>query len=313
MSAHQEIDLDIVGKLELLTERLQRTVDSVGYGLLRSGPPFDSKTVDYADLLVQLHPAWTQATSSQDVDARFRTWILSCGFRDVVEAVQLFASSSRDVLSAVHALANGLRVDSLGAWLDQDRKKRNEFARLGGLPKKLEGLGRVCGSQRSPLEPQMLSINRVRNCLVHDDGVVARGVANDKQSPLTMEWIGVCLVNYGAGEIRHKSELPAGGVIEITPVKRARTYEPNSTVLIGVQEFSEVCFTAFAFCQSLVELMFEHAESIGFRLNADQMSHWKRRCPIAIGVEVRGNDRRLLAAVEWVRGELRVDFDWRPE
>ena len=101
--------------------------------------------------------------------AEAQRWYLCTAFRDAIELLNVFLDQGRLLCALFPSAAQGkIKADDYNRIVG---KEARQFHRLG-LPDKLKKLRQDFGVA-SELEGHVLSINTVRNCLVHRLGIVA--------------------------------------------------------------------------------------------------------------------------------------------
>ena len=112
----------------------------------------------------------------EEAKEKFQQWCLKNSFRDCVENISLFLDECHFVCELLAARKNDKVIaEDFTKIVGSSRKK---FHREG-LPKKIKILHNnfnIC----SPLEEHVISLNTVRNCLVHRNGIVRQDDLNTK-------------------------------------------------------------------------------------------------------------------------------------
>jgi hypothetical protein len=309
MCSELEIDIDIVGKLEVLNEEVQRILNLVSMGLSRTR----GETKEFEGLPgipFCLHPAWYEQIEPETAEEQLDRWLVACGFRELIESCSRFLEGMRSVLSALQLVASG-DESRVAEWFEQQSRARHRFHKYG-LPDKMKLLcGQLGVEHLSPLHQSLLSVNKVRNCLVHRKGLVSE--THDGPGPLTMTWLAVRLEQYepdGNIPVNSESDLPNGGVLLVSTSPRRREFAIGEMVSLNAREFNEVCFTAYAFGKMVVELAFTYADKVGIHADEESNREWRRRCPIGFSLrrpQITGPNKNTLVAVEWKEGSLQIE------
>ncbi len=194
---------------------------------------------------------------SEEAQKQYSEWILSNGFRDVIEGVNAFIESAHRVLSfwkIAEKQKDGAEITG-SDWNDIVISGGKRFHRLG-LPDKFDHLSKEHGIEVEPsYREQVLSIDIARNCLVHRGGVISeKDITSDNQ--LDVKWIKLMMVLQSEdGE----KELVLGEMVEKDSVLGMRNQEVVKTFTLGQQitftadEFANISWGLFLFGNDLVQ------------------------------------------------------------
>jgi hypothetical protein len=111
-----------------------------------------------------------------------------------------------------------------------------------------------------PFEEEILTINRVRNCLVHRHGIVGEKDFNSDSKDFKLKWISRNVyVMIDGKETRMTFELRKNGVkvnqINIKEEKCERTFRLGEMISINLNEFNGIVCNCIDFTHRLFELM----------------------------------------------------------
>ena len=159
------INLDgLVGKLNI---QLQYLSDVLKF----SNTAVDNvKEQNYNDYyaFAQLNTANNQKLSYDKAKTKFQEWCLRNGFRDSVETISVFLEECHLACSLLDARENcQIKIEDYNQIVSEKQKRFHKM----NFPTKIEFL-RKKFSVSSSLEEHVLSLNKVRNCLVHRSGIV---------------------------------------------------------------------------------------------------------------------------------------------
>ncbi len=161
------INLDgLVGKLNI---QLQYLSDVLRF----SNTAVDNvKEQNYNDdsAFLRFDTADNQKLSYDKAKAEFQEWCLRNSFRDSVETISIFLEECHLVCALLDARKN-CRID-VEDYNQIVSEKQKRFHKLN-FPAKIERLHEKF-SVSSSLEKHVLSLNKVRNCLVHRTGIVGQ-------------------------------------------------------------------------------------------------------------------------------------------
>lgn len=112
-----------------------------------------------------------------------------------------------------------------------------------------------------PLKGEILSINQVRNCLVHRHGIVGdKDIKNSATSELSLKWITLKIwVEIEGKQVEMSYDLRKDGIsvdsMSFKQVPRERAFRLGEKVLINIDEFNDISFTCSSFVSELMQLM----------------------------------------------------------
>ena len=177
--------------------------------------------------------------SIEDSRINFKNWILKKGFEDLITALtELMISFSYIVDLNKKIKENPKRT--LGE-LEQLIFERNEINTKLPFPKLIE---KVNSSLKEPLKfsKEILSINKVRNCLVHRNGIVHPTDFNNENG-LELKW---WYYNFELKQGQQKKELKRFDVVApqdnifVNSVLKTKLFKDRERVTFSLQEFFEL-------------------------------------------------------------------------
>jgi len=137
-----------------------------------------------------------------------------------------------------------------------------------GLPSKFQYIKDKYGTDLiPPSEKYMLSINKVRNCLVHREGKVSRNDVNeDNELDLLYDTFRV-FAKSPEGEKRFLDKSPFKGPrgwgISMGRYEKVKKFKLMETVVLTEEEYMEICMSLYFFCVDLLECLNTHCRSTG--------------------------------------------------
>lgn len=177
----------------------------------------------------------------------FKNWILKKGFEDLISSLtELMISFSYIIDLNRKILENPVQTIEGLQKLIYEKDKVNKKLHFPGLIKKVEK------SLKSPLnyKSEILSLNKVRNCLVHRNGTVEPQDFN-VESGIELKW---WYYNIEIQKGNKTKELKRFDVIyssndslKITPVPKTKYFIEGELININYQEFFELAH----FCQKV--------------------------------------------------------------
>lgn len=271
-----------------LQRSLQRTINLVAVALKVELLPDDADVrlpLDTFATTFDERLKWTAAEAMEN----HRNWILSNGFRDVIEGVSSFVESAHRVLSfwkLAEKQKSGIRLRGED-WNREIVMGDKSFHRLG-LPDKFTHIEQEHGvPPDATLLRQVLSVNSSRNCLVHRSGVVTdRDITAG--NALKVEWRKlVTFLKDEDGEY----DLVLGQIIKkdswlcIKNVDHHKSFQLGERVTFTIQEFADVTWGLFVFGSDLVQKINTVGLREGFVKEADQSAQQRVQsdCSVAGG------------------------------
>lgn len=211
-------------------------------------------------------------------------WLLVNAFRDVAEALAGTLEEVHQVLAMwrFKGTHNESAPVKLSDWNAEVVAKQERFHRAG-LPEKLEKLEKDFGLTLDPtLLASITSINAVRNCLVHRNGVVGTKDA-DETGSLTLRWRTLKMQIREAGDQWKDFEMPyttkSEAELAVQAVDRTKLFALGQSIAISTTEFSAICWTHFLFADHAAKQLEEHGRGIGIKFEVAGATEGSRSKP----------------------------------
>lgn len=259
---HLRINVDLNSLAGGLQRSIQRTADLVRLGLSSADQPLSGSPWTPASG-IHYFAASPRDLDSAELRTDFRVWVVSNGFREIVEQAQAFIEQVRRVCAALSFEAGSLVAPD--EWNRRVNKDARRFHRLG-LPDKLAELESEFPTLTLPLSTQHLkSINRCRNCLVHRGGVVGSQDVNEDQK-LIVTWLRSELVLKsadGAQPVQLPHVVGEDERLALRFTQTRRTFNLGEQVTLSAEEFGEICWTLVMFAQEMRAAVSRHADAFG--------------------------------------------------
>lgn len=196
---------------------------------------------------------------AQQATEQYSKWILSNGFRDIIEYFNTFFESAHKVLGFWELAArqkSGIEITG-SDWNQITISGGKSFHRFGMPDKFIHVQDRHSIHIDSKLREQILSANAARNCLVHRNAVVAEQDIN-AASGLEVRWTNLDLIvknedgekDLVLGEIVEKDSI-----IAIRNRENLKTFGLGDQVLFSAYEFANIAWTHFLFGNDLIQKM----------------------------------------------------------
>lgn len=249
-----EVKIDLAGIHGRAVRDVRRVVHLAAIGLSANPPEGQLANLDTRTL----HYVFDPPTSSDEIQSfndEYERWVLEAGFRELAEITSGLLEEAFTVRSYWHL---GALQEQAGRVTLADVDNVVTEAGVGfnrlTLPDKLARLRSEGVHSDVDLASMVLSINAVRNCLVHRRGIVGDKDL-DSSGSLTLRWLGMSL------RVRH-----ASGVIEDAPVPyrtlegdqlfiqhgpKSRSYRRGERVELSTQTFADVGWTVTLFASDL--------------------------------------------------------------
>jgi hypothetical protein len=186
----------------------------------------------------------------------FKKWLLKKGFEDLVRATTNALVSVNSILDIKRELKKRNNRCNIQEFVDQIKNPELHYnSTKQPLPKLLTSIKESISEELS-YEKEIRSINSIRRCLVHRNGLVTKIDTYDKDE-LTLKWIAFQPVytKKDTGEVIEISEsriLEGPGQMDVKTVNKSRSFKLNDVVSFDFKEFNELILTVYLFGQDLI-------------------------------------------------------------
>ncbi|WP_179006559.1 hypothetical protein [Winogradskyella forsetii] len=194
----------------------------------------------------------------EESKTNFKNWILKKGFEDLISALTELLISFSFIIDLNEKIKTK-RKTTFGEFKElifepNDANSQNNFPRL---------IEKVSESLKEPLKfiEEVKTINRVRRCLVHRNGIV-RPLDFNVENGLELKWwfYEVNLLQNGEKKKLERFDIINSETkMEMNEILKRKVYKENQRILFSFQEFNELVL----FCQ---KFGFDVLEK--FKLNA---------------------------------------------
>jgi hypothetical protein len=257
-----------------IADRVQRIVDLVSAGLAQS-PNITAwpATPDAGRLGFQV--ASSANMTIAEVQQTWRGWILANGFRDISELL----GESLEIAHTILARASALRANRRQTKLtdDSDAAAASRF-HSSGFPTKLDFLSTEFGfSIPSNFRVYGLSINAVRNCLVHRNGLV-QGRDLKGAEALVLHWQPLKIIVVGKDgerEIKLGQIVGKGEKVGLVNRRQNKKFAINARIELTPDEFSEVAWTVSRFAAVVDSAIEAYAEQNGMSIVPGEIASYE--------------------------------------
>ena len=174
-----EPHVDLALLLGIVQANVQRSINRVAFGLHAANAK-DESPLDIPGGLIQL-VVYPSEHKFDDLKANFTTWIIANGLRDCIETLDEFLIGVRQICAFWHYFGPpGTRKFPYTEWKEKMYNADSDFRRWP-LPRKFKELKRRFGFDVPKEEKEdILSINLIRRCLVHGNGIVTDEFKNTR-------------------------------------------------------------------------------------------------------------------------------------
>ena len=182
----------------------------------------------------------------------YRHWLISKGFEDLIKAVTVMLTEICKVLSINSKLKETKTWEEFQKLIETP----NHEITLKHYPELLK-LIKPNLTEELLLEHEMNSINRVRRCLVHRNGLITPLDFYKGETTLKLCWVYFKISYEDNGiekNIQQMKPIPLTSNLnfKITREKRVKEFKVNENVEITYQIFNELIMTCFLFGEDLI-------------------------------------------------------------
>jgi hypothetical protein len=246
--------------------QLQRLLDILAVSLAGLEQVDDVAYAGFSPFFT-LMPAQNERLTRLAAVAEAQRWYLCTVVRDAIECTHAFLEECRLVCAFFSLSARGTPIT--GA--DYHRivgAEAQKFHSLG-LPDKLKRL-REDFSVSSELEAHVLSINTMRNCLVHRLGIVAdRDV--DANGELVILWRSIDLVAQSPDGIQEivldqEAIIEAGWIVIVRVTDKSKVFHKGERIELSYEEITHTFSSLMNFATTLGQSIEGYGKQIGIRM-----------------------------------------------
>lgn len=228
--------------LEPLHSVLSRSADAVTYGLQIAQEGIVTKTLPNEELFITLEFGAKKSLSERNDN--FRKWIIKKGFEDLIKALINCLIDAKTLGAIIDNKEKLVTVESYLYLKNEERKKADGMS----LPNLITSVD-PCNSLQ--YGDEIRAINKVRNCLVHRNGVVGLKDINVPTSQ-TLRFYFVRTGIFSDG-MEVKSGDKAGQSTVIKTEKTQKDFKLGDIVDISYREFIGASLMCCLFGEDLVK------------------------------------------------------------
>lgn len=196
------------------------------------------------------------------VEQRILQWAMS----DAVELVKPLIVRSGAVCALYDRGATGSVTGDQWNEMVKSRERRDERMAKMNLRQRLEAFAsRHPDFKMPPVLPEIQGIFRMRNCVLHNNGVVARSYCNetDKLRIRFRRWSAWVLEPGGDREYIEGEILRSGQSLQMRFVTAEREWQVSDQVVLSPQLFVDLCVTIDRFAVEMAQALESYARSRG--------------------------------------------------
>jgi len=243
--------------------QLQRLLDLVAFSFAAAEKVDEEAYTSFAPFM-SIHLAQDRRLTRDAAARAAENWHLRNSLRDAVEIINVFLEECYVLCCLFRLFPRGaINGEEFNKILHQDRlafHKRN-------LPDKITTLEREFGVS-SPVTAHVLSLNRVRACLVHRLGVV--GIPDlDPNGELAVTWRTTRLFTISPdGGQRNELDTPgavieAGWTVTVSVQDVRKVFQKGDQITLTFRELYDSFFSFLTFVTTLVQSIETYGRSTG--------------------------------------------------
>ena len=170
------ININLDGPSSKLYIQLQQLTDIFKFSKIANNCVQEKEFNEYYEF-TQFQIAPNHVLKFNEAKKRFHQWCLKNSFKDCLENLNLFLDECHLVCELLASRKNDQIIgEDFNRIVGPNKKKYHKE----GLPKKIKIL-RDNFNVYSPIEEHVMSLNKVRNCLVHRGGIVQQEDLNTER------------------------------------------------------------------------------------------------------------------------------------
>ena len=247
--------------VENYLQQIQYVLDLVIFSFAGAELVTENRYNDYSRFL-NFQPSKSGRMDFTRARNEYEKWLVRNFLGEGINYTQVFLEECRTIC-AIYSISNRqIRGHEYNKAINEEKKKYHNY----GLPKKLETL-REKYSVYSDSESNILSLNKLRNCIVHRLGIVSeRDVTEDDQLTIRMRCLGIFAKNPETGEeieVDKKTRVEKGWSIIGRSHEKSKSFKLNESVSLDYNEMTHCIYTFFFFAASMKESITEFGKRLG--------------------------------------------------
>ncbi|MEX1376173.1 MAG: hypothetical protein AB1Z23_01755 [Eubacteriales bacterium] len=230
-------------------------IEALRYGILlaenSSGVPTDFMKNEEDFIKLQID----NPLSKEELDATLKKILINKSFEDLIKGINLTLCDGYHMLLTCKEMLDG-KPKSLK---DIEELKNNYYKRAQNMPfpKLIEKMEQILG-EKIKYKDEILTINNVRTCLVHRNGVVLanKDINNKGNNTLELKYLKMTLTSgtpNNMEEKNHSFTLNSGETAKLSFPSMSLEFHPNDDVLLNYKFVFDVGITCYLFIEQLVK------------------------------------------------------------
>ncbi len=261
MTQQPPLVLNLDNVIEILRKGVRRADVFMGIGLNAAGhtPPISHLLTTEGIHRINLIKEELTPEEQVHVALEFGKWVRANGLRELIETFSIFSDRLYLALFLMHQ-----RMNVEGKKL----KSTVQFEQLG-ITDKVDILSKMIAVSDSD-KHVLRSLNQVRNCYAHRQGVVGTRDLNSESQLMVLRWTAFRLeVEEPDGNIISEQDLlgrvfEQGGVVQLRTIERRMEFAAGTELVLEKKDLKEICLSVLMIGQRLLHNTVEIARSGGY-------------------------------------------------
>lgn len=252
-------DLNVL--VENYLRQIQHVLDLVIFTFAGAELVTEKQYNDYSRFL-NFQPSKSGRMDFTKAKNEYEKWLVRNFLGEAINFTQAFLEECRTIC-AIYSISNRpIRGHEFNTAINEEKKKYHRY----GLPKKLEIL-RDKYNVSSESESNILSLNKLRNCIVHRLGIVSdKDVTDNDQLTIRMRVLAIFVKNPETGEeieVDKKTRVEKGWTVGVKSQEKLKSFKLNESVSLNYNEMIHCIYTFFFFAASMKESITEFGKRLG--------------------------------------------------
>jgi hypothetical protein len=231
---------------------VEQSVDVVSFCMQSLEKTDLSKPPEFESSRFQMKFTGTNV-SAEERKTRYMNWVLSKGFQDLARGIRGMLEEAYFYISMMDFLIKGSAQKTTWGSLQEKIQEYRKQAGAANFPDLMEAVNK---GLTSPLhfEKEFLSLQQVRNCLEHRNGVVSERDADKDTRSLKLSLPHLRIYGEKDGK---QIELGKGSFVEKDTMIlfkneiQVREFKLGERIVFKAEEFHDIGFGCWAFAQDL--------------------------------------------------------------
>lgn len=260
------ITIDKNGLIDPLNRTLTEVTNAVYIGLINLEALKEIPEHIFAENNFNVHAPYGPPLTLEERKEIYRDWLIKKGFEDIIRAITNMLVEVCQLLDKYEELKSMTQHITF-AELQEFILKRDDSVTKKAFPELLKQIEPYL-FEKLTHENEIKSINRIRRCLVHRNGIVSSVDFFTGEATLKLHWVLMKAFYEQDGtrtEIREMTLVKGLGEFKVELEKYTKEFLENEKIQISYQVFNEIVLTAFLFGRDLIsKLGFEKVSDKAF-------------------------------------------------